>query len=109
MTQTDDPVTSTGCPFGQCEHTSNAHSRKHCLLCDCEKAPVVHLPPQPQDLPPDDERGLAVLHDCGICGALTAPDTREKHVAWHERQITTLENLFRAIRRASPTTWKDPQ
>jgi hypothetical protein len=83
---------TTPCPFGQCEHTGNAHTRNHCTLCECEKAPVVIPPPAPPTPPPTDEEEL---HTCGQCGALTTDAAREKHADDHERTLNTLEALFR--------------
>lgn len=89
-------------PFeGCCEHTSNAHSRLHCLLCDCKRPPeVVNPQPAPQvivgtaDTSPTDDvsvpdgygvyvliRDLLGVLACGRCGALVADPTT--HTAWH--------------------------
>jgi hypothetical protein len=81
-------------PFpGCCEHTPNAHSRKHCLLCECEKGPVqVGQPAQ------DPQPGVLELSKCGTCRALLEnEEDRTAHLDWHERQLRTIENLALAV------------
>lgn len=83
---------------GCCEHSANAHSRKHCLLCDCEKAPQVMQVPVPVPAPPPEPEpdiGVEVLHPCGICKGLTVD--REGHQTWHERELARQENFVRAL------------
>jgi hypothetical protein len=75
-----------GCPWGQCEHTANAHTRDHCMGCHCEKPP-----PPPPGAPDQVELEALELDVCTACGAYV--DNREKHVTWHERQLDTMTNL----------------
>jgi hypothetical protein len=100
-----------GCPWSQCEHSFNAHTRDHCMGCECEKPP----PPLPQPAPAitveefeagerDSLRqhldmGPQLTFDpdniCGICSAVVVD--REKHVSFHERRTDTRTNLVMSI------------
>jgi hypothetical protein len=83
-------MTTAGVPYpreGCCQHSANSHTRDHCLACECLRPPM-----QVQTTPPDDP-GLAELHECGLCHALTTTD-RESHIKWHERQMDTLEEIL---------------
>ena len=112
-------------PPNCCEHSANAHSRKHCLLCDCEKAPQVSR----AAAPPEPEGETVGLRPCGHCHA-AVPDTPEDvegHLDWHERQLGSLEVLMAAVwslttgqpvdlsalgsvrPRTTPPTTEDPQ
>jgi hypothetical protein len=97
---------------GCCEHVPNAHARDHCLLCDCERAPKVVNPTQAREpittpLPvarPDGEAAtdpeieVVFLDPCGLCGAVTVtPQDRDRHAAWHERSVNTIEHLTSAL------------
>jgi hypothetical protein len=74
---------------GCCQHSANAHTRDHCLACDCHRPPIqVQTPPATPDDP-----GLTELHECNLCHALTTTD-REPHIKWHERQADTLEEIL---------------
>lgn len=82
------------CPWGQCEHSYNAHGRDHCLACDCEK------PPPPLPVPAvtqTEEVELEALEMdvCNVCSAYVAD--RERHVTWHERTLDTITNLVMSI------------
>lgn len=85
-------MTAAGAPYpyeGCCQHSANAHTRDHCLACDCHRPPIqVQTPPATPDDP-----GLAELHECNLCHALTTTD-REPHIKWHERQADTLETVL---------------
>lgn len=84
-------------PFpGCCEHTTNAHSRRHCLLCDCEKSPVQVAPAPPPSWAPEDVDTTNV-RPCEVCHALTLAEDAEQHAEWHDRQLITLENLAAAL------------
>jgi hypothetical protein len=85
-------MTAAGVPYpreGCCQHSANSHTRDHCLACECLRPPI-----QAQTAPaaPADP-GLAELHECNLCHALTTTD-REPHIKWHERQADTLETIL---------------
>lgn len=86
-----------------CEHSANAHSRDHCLVCDCQKPPQVIYTQQvgaPQPPPrEDDDPSSPVLDliECGQCHALLTPAAREAHLTWHEKLVDTLSNMFTAL------------
>jgi hypothetical protein len=88
------PSTTPRYPFeGCCPHSANAHSRERCLVCDCSRPPVQvqvgpTAPQQPDDGPDAD------LRACGVCGALTLDEDREKHATWHERLLNTMHNTL---------------
>ena len=86
-------------PFeGCCEHTSNAHTRDHCLLCTCAKPAVQITVNQGSKVEePEPEAGLTELHECGVCHHLVTKEGREAALDWHERLSDTIANLGTAI------------
>lgn len=90
-------------PFpGCCEHTANAHSRRHCLLCDCEKQPQVQAPPpEPQmtwsqwadvvtPTMPHFDVDVTDLSICPRCGCLVDAEIHEQWTGCPP-PLTTLE------------------
>jgi len=91
------------CPWGQCEHSPNAHGLDHCHACFCVKPP----PPPPgaghedsfdrpltlEEFQAGEPQELETI-EATICTACSAyVQDREKHVARHERDLDTLANL----------------
>jgi hypothetical protein len=95
------PADFRTCPWGQCEHSYNAHGRDHCHACECEKPP----PPLPQSAPAitieeleaGESQELEAIEGetCNICSAYVFD--REKHVTWHERRTDSTTNLVISI------------
>jgi hypothetical protein len=93
------------CPWGQCEHSYNAHGKDHCLACDCEKPPPPLPAPVGSQIRTDDgtivastepqELEALEMDVCNICSAYV--DDRERHVTWHERRTDSTTNLVISI------------
>lgn len=126
-------------PPNCCPHSANAHKRRNCTLCDCEKAPVVtHVAPPPTPLPSqvaaaqlletleadqqaDQDAAPLDLHRCQVCKALVAVEDREGHLDYHDTLLHTLSSLFESLRliarllpvrtkpRTTPTPTEDPK
>lgn len=91
------------CPWGQCEHSANAHGVDHCHACFCVKPP----PPMAAPVTQTEEAELEALQldVCRLCSAYV--EDRERHVTWHERITDTLTNLVISISALERQNQKD--
>lgn len=83
-------------PFdGCCPHVFNAHTRNHCVVCDCTKLPArIDMAPLPEPSPTVDGD---VLRSCGQCGALLLDENREKHIDWHQRELDSRADILTTL------------
>lgn len=95
-------------PFpGCCDHSSNAHTRDHCLACNCTR-PATQIQQPPPNEPAEADTLVDILGPCKAtgplapCHALVLDEDRACHQEWHDKLAADLWQLTEALRDQPP-------